>query len=242
MIYTICYTFLAFLFYSVLGYIVEVISCSIIERKWVWKRGFCLGPYLPIYGISCLLMTWYLTRYENDPIVLFVMSALVCTIMEYITSYILEKIFKVRWWDYSEKRFNIAGRVCLENALLFGIGGMVCIYLINPILMNLLQHSNQTVILVLSIILGIIFLTDVTITVITLGQVKVASKKFKNKDATSEVSQLVRQEIIKNSALIRHMLNALPKIDINKAKNPIANVKAYLQEKYLEKRKNKKKV
>ena len=108
--------------------------------------------------------------------------------------------------------------------------------------MNLLQHSNQTVILVLSIILGIIFLTDVTITVITLGQVKVASKKFKNKDATSEVSQLVRQEIIKNSALIRHMLNAFPKIDINKAKNPIANVKAYLQEKYLEKRKNKKKV
>ena len=213
MIYTICYTFLAFLFYSVLGYIVEVISCSIIERKWVWNRGFCLGPYLPIYGISCLLMTWYLTRYENDPIVLFVMSALVCTIMEYITSYILEKIFKVRWWDYSEKRFNIAGRVCLENAILFGLLGVILIYFVHPVYSRGLSMMPITALEALAIVLFVIFLIDNIISFNVVSKLKLDTKILQ--DSTAEINAAVRAQLRKGRFFTKRLLNAFPSLKTN---------------------------
>lgn len=227
MLYQLCYLFLMFFLYSVIGYLVEIISCSIHSKEIVVNRGFCLGPYLPIYGVSSIIMSLYLIRYQKDPIALFVMSALVCTIIEYFTSYILEKIFKARWWDYSEKKFNIEGRACLLNATLFGVGGLACVYLINPFLTSILNLLPDKALIIISIILFVVFASDVIVTFITLYQVKVASLKFKNKDATSEISK-VRQENIKNSTLIRHMLNAFPRIDIQKHKDPLAKVKAYL--------------
>ncbi len=236
MLYRCCYVFLIFIFYAFLGYLVEVVCCSLIEKRLVVNRGFCLGPYLPIYGISCIVMSSFLIRYKEDPIALFVMSALVCTLIEYMTSYILEKIFKARWWDYSEKRFHIEGRVCLENALLFGIGGLVCIYLMNPFFLSLLKRLNQTTLIVISCILMVIFLTDVIITIVTMCQLKIATKCFRNKDATGEIGQMIRSEVIRNATLIRHMLNAFPKIDINKHKDPLARLKAILQAKYNQRR------
>ncbi len=227
MLYQLCYLFLMFFLYSVIGYLIEIINCSIHSKEIVVNRGFCLGPYLPIYGVSSIIMSLYLIRYQKDPIALFVMSALVCTIIEYFTSYILEKIFKARWWDYSEKKFNIEGRVCLLNATLFGVGGLACVYLINPFLTSILNLLPDKALIIISIILFVVFASDVIVTFITLYQVKVASLKFKNKDATSEISK-VRQENIKNSTLIRHMLNAFPRIDIQKHKDPLAKVKAYL--------------
>ncbi len=232
MYYVVCYVFLIFLVYSFLGYLVEVFFCSRIEKKLVLNRGFCLGPYLPIYGVCCVIMSAFLVRYQKDPFTLFVMGAFVCTAIEYLTSYLLEKIFKARWWDYSERSFNIEGRVCLSNALLFGIGGLCCVYLINPLLTQLLTKISPPVLMTLATILLIIFISDVIITIITMWQVKIASKKFARRDMTSEISRLVRGEVIKNAALIRHMLNAFPKIDMKDRKDPLAQVKSYLEGKH----------
>ena len=124
----ILYLFLSFIIYSFLGYIIEITNCSLKEKKLVLNRGFFLGPYLPIYGISCLIMELLILRYKNDLLTVFVMSAFISTTLEYITSYILEKIFKARWWDYSERKFNLEGRVCLFNAFLFGLGGIAFVY------------------------------------------------------------------------------------------------------------------
>ena len=98
MIYVVCSWFLLFLLYSMFGYIIEVISVSIHAKKWVFNRGFLIGPYLPIYGFGSLIMVLFLNRYENDLLALFVMSAFLCTLLEYITSLIMEKIFQLRWW------------------------------------------------------------------------------------------------------------------------------------------------
>ena len=152
-----CYYFLLYFMYCLFGYILECIFCTIVDKKVVLNRGFLIGPYLPIYGCGAITIIFLLKRYLDDPIALFVMAALVATILEYIASYFMEKIFKARWWDYSEQKFNINGRVCLLNTVLFGIGGLVIMYWINPVFTNFLHSFNKKILIVLGIISFLIY-------------------------------------------------------------------------------------
>ena len=123
--------FLLFIIYSILGWIMEVINAIFTLKRFV-NRGFLIGPYCPIYGCGAVLITVLLGRFKSNPIIFFIMSILLCGTLEYLTSYIMEKFFNLRWWDYSEKKFNIDGRVCLETLLPFGILGIVIMYISNP--------------------------------------------------------------------------------------------------------------
>ena len=225
--YKICYWFFFFMIYSFIGYLAEITCCSINNKKLIVNRGFCLGPYLPIYGSSSVIMNIFLAKYSKDIITLFVMSAFVCTLMEYMTSLILEKIFHARWWDYTERKFNLSGRVCLENSCLFGLGGVFIVSILHPFLDGLVSMIPHNVLIILSIILFIIFMIDVIITVTTMCQVKIATIKFTAKDATEEISRKVRNEIIKNKGLMLHMLNAFPKIKLSNH-DPLGRIKKYL--------------
>lgn len=225
--YKICYWFFFFMIYSFIGYLTEITCCSINNKKLIVNRGFCLGPYLPIYGSSSVIMNIFLAKYSKDIITLFVMSAFVCTLMEYMTSLILEKIFHARWWDYTEKKFNLSGRVCLENSCLFGLGGVFIVSILHPLLDGLVSMIPHNVLIILSIILFVIFMIDVIITVTTMCQVKIATTKFTAKDATEEISRKVRNEIIKNKGLMLHMLNAFPKIKLSNH-DPLGRIKNYL--------------
>lgn len=225
--YKICYWFFFFMIYSFIGYLTEITSCSINNKKLIVNRGFCLGPYLPIYGFSSVIMNIFLAKYNKDIITLFVMSAFVCTLMEYMTSLILEKIFHARWWDYTEKKFNLSGRVCLENSCLFGLGGVFIVSILHPFLDELVSMIPHNVLIILSIVLFVIFMIDVIITVTTMCQVKIAATKFTAKDATEEISRKVRNEIIKNKGLMLHMLNAFPKIKLSNH-DPLGRIKKYL--------------
>ena len=225
--YKICYWFFFFMMYSFIGYLAEITCCSINNKKLIVNRGFCLGPYLPIYGSSSVIMNIFLAKYSKDIITLFVMSAFVCTLMEYMTSLILEKIFHARWWDYTEKKFNLSGRVCLENSCLFGLGGVFIVSILHPFLDGLVSMIPHNVLIILSIVLFVMFMIDVIITVTTMCQVKIATIKFTAKDATEEISRKVRNEIIKNKGLMLHMLNAFPKIKLSNH-DPLGRIKNYL--------------
>lgn len=225
--YKICYWFFFFMIYSFIGYLAEITCCSINNKKLIVNRGFCLGPYLPIYGSSSVIMNIFLAKYSKDIITLFVMSAFVCTLMEYMTSLILEKIFHARWWDYTEKKFNLSGRVCLENSCLFGLGGVCIVSILHPFLDGLVSMIPHNVLIILSIVLFVMFMIDVIITVTTMCQVKIAATKFTAKDATEEISRKVRNEIIKNKGLMLHMLNAFPKIKLSNH-DPLGRIKKYL--------------
>lgn len=232
MLDTVCYVFLLFIIYSFVGYIIEIISCSLNSKKLVLNRGFFLGPYLPIYGISCLLMGSFIIRYKDDLFTVFVMSAFVCTTVEYITSYVLEKIFKARWWDYSDRKFNLEGRVCLGNAFLFGVGGVFFTYVLNPLVVSMLDKLPLLALRIISIVLMVIFLVDVVITITTLYQVKVSTLKFKSRDVTAELTKIIREELtkkrdIKTNFFVRHMLNAFPWINISDYNNPLSKLKRY---------------
>ena len=98
--------FYIFIIYSILGWLMEVIIVSSKKRK-ITARGFLIGPWCPIYGFGALFITLLLKKYYNDPVALFIMSFLMGTILEYVTSYLMEKLFHARWWDYSDHKFQI---------------------------------------------------------------------------------------------------------------------------------------
>ena len=151
--------FLLFITYSFFGWCIEVIG-KLIQYKRFINRGFLVGPYCPIYGVGALLITFLLKKYTGDPIVLFIMAIVVCGILEYLTSYFMEKIFHARWWDYSQKKFNINGRVCLDTIIPFGLLGMFIMYVSNPFLIGKIEALPELELNIISGVLLTIFLLD----------------------------------------------------------------------------------
>lgn len=186
--------FLLFIFYSVLGWIMEVILVGIKSKKFV-DRGFLVGPYCPIYGCGALFITILLQNYSDNIFILFVLGMIICALLEYITGFLLEKIFKARWWDYSTKKFNINGRICLNTMIPFGLLGVVIMKIINPALFTVFNNMNTESLNIITIILLIIYLVDNVISVSILASVRKGSKLL-DKDSTEEMSKLVRDKLL----------------------------------------------
>ena len=191
MLHTIEIYFLLFISYAFLGWCMEV-TCKFIQYKKFINRGFLIGPYCPIYGWGALAITILLKRYMEDPLVLFVMSTLICSIIEYLTSYFMEKKYHARWWDYSNKKFNINGRICLETLIPFGILGVAIMYGTNPILFKLYNQIPQLVINILTVILFIGFIVDNIISSNIISSINVEENKL-IKDNTEEITEKIKQ-------------------------------------------------
>ncbi len=213
MLYNVCFYFLLFIIYCFIGYILEIISVSLIEKKLVLNRGFLIGPCLPIYGLGALTMVFFLERYNNDLLVLFIMGTVICTTLEYLTSLLMEKIFHLRWWDYSNKSFNINGRVCLENGVMFGIGGVLVIKIVNPFLEGVLYSFPSWLTLSLSLFFFIIFFVDVIFSIYIMFRLKINASKYIGKDATPVIKEEIRKALSKNTIFITRLLGAFPHIN-----------------------------
>ncbi len=224
MLYNICYVCFMFLLYSFLGYIVEVLFCYLHNGKINFNRGFLIGPYLPIYGFSIILISFLLDKYKNDFVALFVMSCVICAILEFFTSLILEKIFKVRWWDYKDHKFNLDGRICLSNTVLFGLGGLLIIHITNPLIFKIMSAINHNVLIIITLILLSIFILDVIVSISVLIQLKISSLNFYKKDNTQEINKLRNERLKKNSLLLKRLLNAFPKVE-GKNKDILVEIK-----------------
>lgn len=214
---TICYYFLLFMTYSVLGWILEV-SCKLVEKKKFINRGFLIGPYCPIYGWGALMMTLLLKKYLNDIFTLFIMNILICSILEYFTSYFLEVIFKARWWDYSNKIFNINGRICLETMIPFGLFGLLVMYVINPIIFNILNMIPISIIYFISIVLFLLLLIDTITSYSIITKIKNINKKTQShillkKDNTEKITLLVKKELLNShNKYYNRLINSFPHI------------------------------
>ncbi len=202
--------FLLFIVYSFIGWIVEIVY-SYYKTGKVVNRGFLIGPYCPIYGFGCILMIMLLTRYYNQIFVLFVMCIVIFSILEYMTSYIMEKIFKARWWDYSNRKYNINGRVCLETMIPFGFGGILIMYIVNPILMYILNSIPDFLLTIFSILIGILYFTDVFISVKVVSSLKLKKRKIKV-DNTKEIKEKVKETLSKKDYIKNRILKVFPKI------------------------------
>lgn len=202
--------FMLFIVYALIGWIVEVVGILIQEKKFV-NRGFLIGPYCPIYGVGGITIILLLNKYMEDPIILFVMAIVICSLLEYFTSYIMEKLFKTRWWDYSNFKFNINGRICLETMWAFGALACFVIYVINPPLINLLKSLPDIVFSIISYSIMVLFLVDNIISFKIISNVKVTAKNVK-KDNTEEMTRYVRDALSKKSLLNKRLINAFPNL------------------------------
>lgn len=200
---------LIFFIYAIAGWIMETTMISIQNKKFV-NRGFLIGPICPIYGYGVVLVSILLKKYQDDMIITFFMSMIICGVLEYFTSFFMEKIFNARWWDYSTRKFNLNGRICLGNLILFGIASCFIIYLVNPFIIQkikLIPSNIQTIIIV---ILLIIHLIDNIISYKIILNLKQVSKEIK--DNTIEISEKVRNIIHSKSIFHRRLVNAFPNI------------------------------
>ena len=215
MLYKISYVFLFFIIYSFFFWICEIIFVSIKQKRLVKSRGFLLGPICPIYGCGGLIMLLYLNKYKSDPLLLFISSIMLFAILEYFTSYIMEKMFKARWWDYSNHKFNLNGRITLNTLPLFGLLGLAVTYGLNPILNPLFIKFNFKVLITIAIIIFVIFIVDNIISFSVIFKFKNVVKT--TKDNTDEISEYVKQTLNK-FLLLRRLINAFPNFKIIKYK------------------------
>lgn len=218
MFQSFCDYIILFMIYSFIGWIIEIVY-KYIESKEIVNRGFLIGPYLPIYGIGSIGILLFLEKYKNDFLVLFCMGTILCCVLEYFTSYIMEKIFNARWWDYSNKKFNIAGRICLETAILFGLGGCFVVYLINPVVIYILDLIPLIILNIIAVLFFIIFMTDFCISFNIIFTFRTFTNNVK-RDSTAEINKLVKRMIASKSYLGKRLIQAFPnfKLDIKKIK------------------------
>ena len=161
---TACQWFLYFTAYSILGWACETAYCSIGSRKFV-NRGFLNGPVCPVYGVGAVLVIWLLRSAGNSLTALFLSGMVVTTVLEYLTSVLLEKLFHMKWWDYSRYRFQINGRVCLLNSLMFGGLCVVLLRVLHPCLSNMVGRLPSDLLPWLSAGIVAVFLADTFVTV-----------------------------------------------------------------------------
>jgi uncharacterized membrane protein len=171
--------FLVFLLYSFAGWCCEVLYVGIFyEHKFV-NRGFLHGPVCPIYGCGGLAVLLLPDTVKSSWIALFICTMVLCSVVEYLTSMYLEKTFKMKWWDYSDHKFNIKGRICLTNSILFGVMGIVVVRFIQPATDNLVFSLNDTATEYLAGGLAVIFVIDYITTVRRLVDFSTTMEKMK---------------------------------------------------------------
>ncbi|MEG1002603.1 putative ABC transporter permease [Clostridium sp.] len=156
-----------FAIYSFLGWCAEVIYQYWTQKKFI-NRGFLYGPFCPIYGICILLVINLLERFSNNLIVLFLISTILISFIEYTTSFVLEKLFHLKWWDYTDDPLNLHGRICFHFSLGWGLATVFAIKIVHPILINLVESISLSSSKIIIIILISYFTIDLLLTFIKL--------------------------------------------------------------------------
>ena len=174
---------LYFAVYSIIGWVCEVTYCSIFAKRLV-RRGFLAGPYCPIYGfgaIALIAMLYPLAQRLTNLPLLFIAAVIITSALEYFTSWLMEKLFNMRWWDYSKHRFNLNGRICLVNSILFGIMSIVLLYVIQPLVNKLIFMIPIDIRTVISSLFIAVILIDL---ITTLNEVYKLDAKLKEIQST----------------------------------------------------------
>ena len=216
----------AYFVFSVLGWIWESIYCTIKERKWQ-NRGFLYGPLCPIYGFGSIvaLFVYDLILLGTVPKLSWWMILLAgfffSMILEYPTSYILEKKFHARWWDYSDLPLNINGRTCAITSIGFGIGAIIIMNYLIPSYEKILVIIPATIIAVLCVIFVALHSSDFTLTVSNLTNfqrnIDELEKVFQDK-MTEEVDKIFE----KNGKLYGSTLSRIASFKMKESHNLIA--------------------
>ncbi len=203
---------LYFFIYSFIGWLLEVI-CKLIEQKKFINRGFLIGPICPIYGYGVLGIVLLIGKDTSDILAIFLKAIFICSLLEYFTSYFMEKLFHARWWDYSKKKFHINGRICLETMVPFGLLGCIVIYFVHPVIVNFVNAIPAWLQLVFASLFMLIYIIDNMVSFRVMNKIKSEIKK-QTMDNTETIRKKILEWIDSNSVLYKHIKNAYPKFKI----------------------------
>lgn len=199
--------FLIFMFYAVMGWVMEVIV-TIFQRRRFVNRGFLVGPICPIYGVGALLITFLLGDTTNV-FATFCVSMVGGAALEYVVSVGMEKLFRVRWWDYSSHTFNLNGRICMRSTLAFGFFGIAINFLTTPALLSLLRQIPDPLLILSAAIMLAALLIDVATSLWLVLGVRITVGTLE-RDATEEITERVREILMSKSKLNRRLIKAFP--------------------------------
>lgn len=207
--------FLWLIIYSFIGWAYESIICSVGKRRLI-NRGFLNGPICPVYGFGAVVSILMLYGRTENLFVLFVAGMFLTTLVEYITAWLLEKLFKAKWWDYSQRRFNIQGRVCLLGAVVFGILSVLLIKYIHPLVIRITALLSEFTIIMLAIGLFIGMVIDIFLSVRHLMLLNNKLKKFQMAFNYFREHQMREKGELKDALLERFEQNKLYRENIKR--------------------------
>lgn len=245
MIEILVYGFMIFYICSFVGYFMEVFWVFLGSKKLV-NRGFLCGPIIPIYGFGALLILLTLFRYYEDPVVVFVFGVIITSALEYFVSFLLEKIFHNKWWDYSKVKYNLNGRICLKNSLAFGILALFIVYFVAPMFSLLFSLFSKNFWMILALVLFILTLLDTIYSVVIAYNLRnriIIVEELKNeKIAMIPVifEKRLKESIEGFKAFPSRLLKAFPDLENNNHKS-FEIMKSYREQLKKRQKENKKK-
>lgn len=215
-----------FWIYSFLGWIWETSYVSCLNKKFV-NRGFVNGPVLTIYGTGAIILYVLLYKFFDQPVLLFFFGIIVSTLLEYVTGVLMEKIFHTSWWDYTDKKFNFQGKICLECSIAWGFFTLLLIYVLHPFVSFIFELIPLTVGELIISVVTVIYAIDFGITLSAALKLRDRLKSFDD----------IREELvayIKNSKIAEAVEDLKKLFDGIKSEN-----KAYKLKEHFEKTKQK---
>lgn len=171
MIFTLNEFVLLFFIYSFLGWCVEVAFVAVTSGK-IENRGFLNGPVCPIYGCGMLGVLVALTPVKSNVWLLFLGGMIICSAVELFGGWILDKIFHMRWWDYSKNKFNIGGYICLAFSIMWGIAVVFAVRFVHTPIMAIVKKIPKTAQLIIITVFVVIFIIDMVVTLKNLIGIK----------------------------------------------------------------------
>lgn len=202
-----------FFIYSFLGWVTEVFLKYLQYHRFI-NRGFLIGPYCPIYGAGAVLITvgqGMLSSFERSWAMSFLIAFILCGLLEYATSYILEKYFHARWWDYTQKPMNLHGRVWIGNLILFGLGGVAIAEILNPRFLTLASRIDPFFFTAVLTAVAVLFLADVLMSYFIMNLLKRGVEESRS-DKSEEIAAEVRYLLENRSVFHKRIMDAYPEL------------------------------
>lgn len=187
---TIYYIFINFFLYSFIGWCAEVAFAALKERKFV-NRGFLNGPLCPVYGIGVTAVVMLMHPFKEQLFLLYILSAVLVTVLEWLTGFLLEVLFHHKWWDYSGMPLNLNGYVCLPFSLLWGAACVFIVKVLHPLIFKAYSLIPLWLGIVILIICGIELVADLCVTV--SGILKINKKLEMMEEIAAELHRLSDQ-------------------------------------------------
>ncbi len=200
-----------FYIYCFVGWCIESTIVSVAEKKFI-NRGFLRSPLLPIYGFGAIIILLICLPVEDSPPLVYLFGLVGTTILEYFTGWLMEMLLKMKYWDYSDRRFNIKGRICLRSSLFWGLLSLLLMYVIHRPIERLVLSMSSTVMAIALTVITAVFISDLIYAVRTALDVNKLLEKItviKAELARSREELAARLEESERAAAINARIEAL---------------------------------